>query len=281
MNDMLREFTSYGKFLIPMMRVKREIEPERVQWGDKAQYFLYYAAPKRLTDTVVIYIHGGGWNANEAAKFHFIGQHFAQSGYDCVLLNYRKVPKVHYAEIVSDIFEGFCEIRKHFSARQNSQYIIIGSSAGAHLGAILCYDAEQQRKYKINPRSFRGLISLAGPLCFDAPRTWVLNKLLKDLFQSKDREVWKQGEPIRKLKRGQKIPVLVIHSAHDGLIGLAQAKKFCGTAQQLGIRARLCEVQTSKNTHSAYSAGIFLEDRKTSQTLDWVMRQTERWANFN
>ena len=130
MNDMLREFTSYGQFLIPLLTVKHEIEPERVQWGDKLQYFLHYTPPERKSDVIVIYIHGGGWNSNEAKTFHFIGQFFAQSGYECVLLNYRKVPKVHYAEIVSDVFAGFCEVRKRLSAKQNTQYIIIGSSAG-------------------------------------------------------------------------------------------------------------------------------------------------------
>ncbi|MBR2088735.1 MAG: alpha/beta hydrolase [Oscillospiraceae bacterium] len=281
MNDMLREFMSYGQFLIPLLTVKHDIEPERVQWGDKQQYFLHYTAPARKADTVVIYLHGGGWNANAAKTFHYIGQFFAKSGYDCVLLNYRKVPKVHYEEIVSDVFEGYCEIRKHFSQKQNTRYILIGSSAGAHLGALLSYDADLQHKYKVDPRAFRGLITLAGPLCFDAPRTWVLNSLLKGLFQSKNREDWKQGEPIRKLRRGQKVPVLVIQSPHDGLIGMAQAKKFCGTAQNLGIRARLCEVETSKNTHSAYSAGIFFETPETSQTLGWVMKQIEAWSKFN
>ena len=87
MNDMLREFMSYGQFLIPLLTVRREIEPECVQWGDKQQYFLHYTAPEKKAETIVIYIHGGGWNANEAKSFHFIGQYFARSGYDFVLLN--------------------------------------------------------------------------------------------------------------------------------------------------------------------------------------------------
>lgn len=280
MNDMLREFMSYGTFLLPLLQVKREIEPERVQWGDKSQYFLHYTAPERKSDVIVIYLHGGGWNNGNAGQFHYIGQYFAKSGYDCILLNYRKVPAVRYPDIVSDIFTGYCEVRKHLAAKQNTRYIVIGSSAGAHLGAVLCYDADLQRKFRVNPKAFRGLISLAGPLCFDAPRTWVLNTLLKGLFNTKERESWKEGEPIRKLKRGQNVPVLVIQSAHDGLIGMTQAKKFCGTASQLGIRARLCEVEASQNTHSAYSAGIFLESTETSQTLGWVMKQVDIWANF-
>ena len=53
MNDMLREFMSYGQFLIPLLTVRREIEPECVQWGDKQQYFLHYTAPEKKADTIV------------------------------------------------------------------------------------------------------------------------------------------------------------------------------------------------------------------------------------
>lgn len=280
MHDMLRELTSYGQFLIPLLTVSHEVEPERVQWGGKEQYFLHYAAAEKKAETVILYLHGGGWNSGEAKKFHYIGQFFAKSGYDCVLLNYRKVPKVHYDELLSDVFQGYCEVRKRFSAKQSARYIVIGSSAGAHLGALLCYDTDMQKKFRVDPRPFLGLISLAGPLCFDAPRTWAFQTLLKGLFQSKAREDWKRGEPICKLRRGQKVPVLVIQSAHDGIVGMAQAKKFCGMAQNLGIRSRLCEVESSKNTHSAYSAGIFFETPETSQTLGWVMKQIETWSKF-
>lgn len=280
MNDMLREFFSYGKYLLPLLRAPRDIEPERVQWGDKAQYFLHYSAPERRADTVVIYLHGGGWNSNEAKQFHYIGQFFAKYGYDCVLMNYRKAPKVRYPDMVGDIFAGFCEVRKHFSAKQNTRYIVVGSSAGAHLGSMLCYDADLQHKYRVSPKVFRGFVCLAGPMCFDAPRTWVLNTLLQGLFGSRNREDWKQGEPFRKLRRGQKIPALVIHSAHDGILSMAQAKKFVAAAAQNGIRARLCEVETSQNTHSAYSAGIFFETPETSQTLGWVMKQIDIWAKY-
>ena len=280
MSDMLREFTSYGRFILPLLRVKKEIVPERVQWGSKHQYYLYYTAPERRSEMAVIYLHGGGWNSHHASDFHYIGQFFAKSGYDCILLNYRKVPKVRYPDIIGDVFEGFCALRKSVASGRgrNGGYVVIGSSAGAHLGALLCYDTDLQRQYKVSPNIFKGYLGLAAPLCFDAPRTWVLESLLRGLFRSKKREDWKQGEPVTKLRRGQKVPTLLIHSRHDGLIGLAQAKKFCAAAAHVGIRARLCEVETSKNTHTVYSCGIFFETPQTSQTLDWVMKQVKIWS---
>ena len=154
MNDMLREFTSYGQFLIPLLTVKHDIEPERVQWGDKYQYFLHYTAPERkMQDTVVIYLHGGGWNSNEAKTFHYIGQFFAKSGYDCVLLNYRKVPKVHYEEIISDTFQGYCEVRKYFSQKHNPRYILIGYNDGKLFSGMNSRSAKILRSSMIAPFS--------------------------------------------------------------------------------------------------------------------------------
>jgi acetyl esterase/lipase len=278
MNDMFREFASYGRFLLPLLRAKKEVTPERVQWGNKQQYYLHYKAPERHSDLTVLYLHGGGWNSKSAQFFDYIGQFFARNGFDCVLMNYRKVPNVRYPVPLEDVFEGFCELRRRHTGGRQPCYAVIGSSAGAHLGALLCFDAEMQRKYKVSPNVFRGYIGLAAPLCFDAPRTWMMQSLLKGLFHSGAREDWKQGEPVLKLRRGQKVPVLLIHSRHDGVIGLAQAKKFCAAAARCGIRARLCEVDTSADTHTAYSCGIFFEQPDKSRTLDWLMKQLRAWS---
>lgn len=272
MNDTLREYFSYGSFIIPLLKVKKIIEPTKVQWGNKSQYFLHYSTPNSENKTLVIYIHGGGWNNGSPSDFHFIGQKVAMEGYDCIMPGYRKSPKYHYDDIVSDVFKGISEVKKYLSKQSlvYSKIIVMGSSAGSHLGALLCFDAKLQKKYRINPDDFNGFISLAGPLCFDFPQTGTLNILLKDLFGSRDMAVWKKGEPICKLRQGQSIKTLIIQSRHDGLIGFEQAEEFYHRAMELDIPAEICDVPEKQNTHSAYSAGIFLKDRNESVTLNRV-----------
>jgi len=272
MNDTLREYCSYGSFILPLLRVKKIIKPQKVQWGNKHQYFLHYSSSTSLNNTLVIYIHGGGWNNGSPADFHFIGQKIALEGYDCMMPGYRKSPKHHYDDIVEDIFNGFNHIKKHLT-EQNLNYskiVVIGSSAGAHLGALLCFDTALQSRFDIAPNTFSGFISLAGPLCFDLPQTSTLNILMKDLFGSKDKNIWKQGEPISKLQRKQTTQTLIIQSKHDGLIGYEQAKCFFDRMIQLDIPVQIIDVPEKQNTHSAYSAGIFLKDKSSSPTLDKV-----------
>ena len=277
MNDTLREYFSYGSFLIPLLKVKKDIIPQKIQWGDKSQYFLHYTAPAPKADTLVLYIHGGGWNNGSPKDFHFIGQKIAQEGFDCIMPGYRKSPKFRYEEIADDIFKGYTNIKKYLASQEKeySKVVVMGSSAGGHLGALLCVDRVQQEKYGISPDEFAGFISLGGPVCFDFPQTWTLNTLMKDLFGSKDLKVWKSGEPFSKFQDKSNIKMLLIQSRHDGLIGYEQAEKFCAKAHKLDMVAEVSDVSEKQNTHSAYTAGIFLKDRSESDTLDKVFEWIE------
>lgn len=276
MKDSLREFLSYGGFLLPLLRVKKTIRPQRVQWGNRAQYFLYYPSPSPKGKTLVIYIHGGGWNSGSPADFHFIGQRFALEGYDCVMPGYRKTPQCHYDGIADDIFRGYREMQEFLREKSiaYSGITVVGSSAGAHLGALLCFDLERREKYAVAPGQPDAFVSLAGPLCFDFPQTWAQNKLMRDLFSSSSMAVWKAGEPLSKLTGGQAVRTLIVQSRRDGVIGFEQAEKFCRRALDLGIDAELFEVSEARNTHSAYSAGIFLRTCQESSTLrkvfEWI-----------
>ena len=71
--------------------------------------------------------------------------------------------------------------------------------------------------------------------------------------------------------------MLLIQSEHDGLIDYACAERFCEKAKRLGNRCELYPVVDKKNTHSWYTAGIFLETREENRTLDrffsWIENQ--------
>ncbi len=270
MNDTAREYLSYGKVLLPLLKCRKIIKPEEFRWGSKDQYFLYFSAPAKKTDTLVIYIHGGGWNSNSPKQHFFIGQKIALEGFDCVMPGYRKTPKCRYEEISDDIFKGYSEIKKFLAAKncKYSKIIVAGSSAGAHLGALLCLDAEKQEKYGIAENEFSGLISMSGPLCFDFAQTGALNILMTQLFNSKNVLVWKKGEPCSKLHSLSGFRMLLIQSEHDGIVGFNQAEAFCKKARALKIPSVLYKVTESWNTHSLYCAGVFLKNRNESATLN-------------
>ena len=269
MNDTVREYCSYGKFIVPLLRYHRTVTAEECRWGGKDQYFLFFPAPTPKEDKLVIYIHGGGWNSNSPRQHDFVGQTIAREGYDCVMLGYRKSPKHRYDEIADDVFTGYgkaCDFLKE-RGKHYAKTVVMGSSAGALLGAILCFDADGKTKYGIGEDAFAGLISMAGPLSFSQKQTGSLNYLVKELFGTKDREVWKKGEPILKMTTLPDFKVRLIQSKHDGLVGYEQARDFYEKAKELGMDAAFYDVTDKWNTQSAYCVGVFLVAPERSDTL--------------
>jgi len=62
--------------------------------------------------------------------------------------------------------------------------------------------------------------------------------------------------------------MLLIQSKHDGLIEYACAEDFAKKAEEVGNACELYTVTDRKNTHSWYTAGMFLESREENKGLD-------------
>ena len=110
MYDSLRENLSYFGLYKRMFKVKKVINSQKVYYGnDKEQYFLYYEPLNVNSDKVVIWVHGGGWNAGSPVFFDFVGQCIAQEGYRFISLGYRLSPKNKYPCQIEDVCKGYCE----------------------------------------------------------------------------------------------------------------------------------------------------------------------------
>lgn len=70
MNDYLRETTSYFGLYRKMFRVRKKVRPEKVSFGShKDQYFLFYEPASISSDKIIVWVHGGGWNAGNPRFF--------------------------------------------------------------------------------------------------------------------------------------------------------------------------------------------------------------------
>ena len=283
MKDFIRELQSYPGIGVKMLKYKREIKATKVSLNNsKEVYFLHFAPKEKKHSEIVIYIHGGGWNSKSPRDFEFIGQRIAKEGYDCIIMGYRKVPHVHYNEIIHDVCVEYKSVLKYLSGKNidASRVIIMGSSAGAHLGSLLVYDKELHAKYKIGSKRFVGFIGLAGPYYFGGKLPWALKQLLSDLFE-KDQD-WKEGEPYTKLDLINpddyelSIPMYLIQSDHDGVIDMKQTLVFARKAMEMNIPVTFYKVVDSKNTHSYYSTAIFFDDLAKNKTLQTVFKYIDQ-----
>lgn len=75
MYDFLRESLSYSGIYKEIRKIERKIDPKKIAYGsDRNQYYCYYEPDKPLSDKVIIWIHGGGWNAGTPEDFEYVGQ---------------------------------------------------------------------------------------------------------------------------------------------------------------------------------------------------------------
>ena len=276
MIDYIRENLSYYPIFFRLLfKTKKEFTPERVDYGtDKEQYFLYYEPKERVSDKIVIWIHGGGWNAGNPKFFDYVGQYMARAGYRFVSIGYRLSPKNKYPAQIIDVCNAYNAAIKYLNDKgiDTSKVIVSGPSAGAHLSSILCYSKKVQDEYKVDVSNVIGYIGVGGPYSFRESQSMTLKMLLGMLFaKGYDRT---EAEPWSLMTKNH-IPMLLIQSRHDGLIEFECAEDLAGKAEMVGNSCEIYEVEDKRNTHSWYTAGYFLFERNESKTLDKYMTWIE------
>ena len=276
MIDYIRENLSYYPIYYRLLfKTKKEFTPEYVSYGsDKDQYFLYYEPAEPVSDKVVFWVHGGGWNAGNPKFFDYVGQSMARSGYRFVSIGYRLSPRNKYPVQIEDVCNAYKAAVQYLKDKgiDTSRIILSGPSAGAHLSSIMCYSRKIQQKYNVDISGVISYIGVGGPYSFRKDQTKTLKMLLHMLF-AKDYDRT-QAEPCS-LMDSSDIPMLLIQSKHDGLLGFECAEDFAAKAAAVGNKCEIYEVEDKRNTHSWYTAGYFMFERSESKTLDRYMRWIE------
>ena len=268
MNDYMRESLSYFGLYRKMFRVKKKYKPVTVPYGKhKEQYFLYYEPEKMISDKIIVWVHGGGWNAGNPKFFDFVGQSVCGRGYRFISLGYRLAPKYKYPCQIKDVCEAYNSAVRYLKENgiDGSKIIAAGPSAGAHLTSIMCYCRMVQKKYNVDVSNIIGFIGSGGPYSFRDDQSLAVRLLLDQLFRKNYNR--RNGEPAALMGKSD-IPMLLIQSRHDGLIDYSCAEDFAGRAEELGNVCELYSVTDKKNTHSWYTAGMFLETRAENKGLD-------------
>lgn len=268
MNDYLRESLSYFGLYRKMFQAKKMVRPVRVFYGtNKEQYFLFYEPARIVSSKIIVWIHGGGWNAGNPDFFDFVGQCACRQGYRFVSLGYRLSPKYKYPCQIRDVCAAYNAAVSYLRRRgiDVSKIVIAGPSAGAHLASILCCSRKVQEKFGVDVANVIGFIGSGGPYSFREDSGLTLKLLLNQLFKKGYNR--RNGEPVALMEKTH-IPMLLIQSRHDGLIDYACAEDFARRAEELGNACELYSVTDRKNTHSWYTAGMFLESRAENRGLD-------------
>ena len=199
--------------------------------------------------------------------FDFVGQCVCGQGYRFVSLGYRLSPKYKYPCQLKDVCKAYNSAISYLKELgiDTSKVIVAGPSAGAHLTSIMCYCRKVQERYGVDTSNIIGFIGSGGPYSFRKDQGITIKLLLDQLFKKGYNR--RNGEPVVLMGKSH-IPMLLIQSKHDGLIDFACAEDFAKRAKELGNDCELYSVTDEKNTHSWYTAGMFLETRDENKGLD-------------
>ncbi len=274
MKDSTREYLSYFGLFKKVFSAKKTVKPECISFGEhKDQYFLYYEPESITSDKVVVWVHGGGWNAGSPKFFDFVGQSMVHYGYRFISIGYRLSPGNKYPCQIEDVCNGYnaaIDFLKSKNADVN-KIIVSGPSAGAQLTSVLVYNNAVRERMHVDISGVIGYIGVGGPYSFSA-NTTILRLLLDQLFEKGyNRD---EAEPCHLMDKSD-VPMLLIQSKHDGVVDYSCAEMFCKKAVELGNKCELYSVEDKKNTHSWYTAGMFLETRERNKGLDKFLSYIE------
>ena len=91
---------------------------------------------------VALYFYGGGWRSGERGIYRFLGTALAARGITTVVADYRLFPQATFPDFMVDAARAYRWVTDHLNdgASGPRPVVLIGHSAGAHIGALLALD---------------------------------------------------------------------------------------------------------------------------------------------
>jgi acetyl esterase/lipase len=202
---------------------------------------------------MVIFIHGGGWQAGDRKDFHPFMFQFSKAGIFCASVQYRLAPKDRFPAQIEDVKCAVRWLRAHADEYQldTTHIVACGASAGAHLAALLATTAdvpefEGSGGNAGQSSAINAAICLAGP--YDLALGYrnsghqrkaegdAVRQLLPALLGGTPDEVpdaYRQASPIT-YARTASPPMLLVHGDDDPLVVIEQAEVFARKLEEVG-----------------------------------------------
>ncbi len=112
---------------------------------------------------VLVYFHGGGLETGNKSEADIYARYLAERGIATVTADYRLYPEAKYPEFIEDAAKAVAWTRSNISDYGKcTKFYIGGSSAGAYISMMLCFDKHYLEPYGIDPAKVDGFIHNAG-----------------------------------------------------------------------------------------------------------------------
>jgi acetyl esterase/lipase len=197
----------------------------------RLDYYRHGRSPRvagQALPPIVIFFYGGGWRSGARQDYRFVADTLCRLDCDVVVADYRLYPDVRFEQMMHDAVLAGRWVADNTSAQQ--PVFVMGHSAGAQLGALLCLNQSYQAETGGLASRLKGFIGLAGPYDF-YPFTeddhW-------DLFGPE------QDYPLSQavnFVRADAPPLYLLHGEKDTRVRRGHSKSLMEKAQAVGGQA--------------------------------------------
>jgi acetyl esterase/lipase len=202
--------------------------------------------PETKGFSTLFFLHGGGLEGGGKAEEDFL-KGFAEQGFGVVAPDYRLYPGAAYPQFIEDAAAALSWTVRNISGHGgNGSIFVAGSSAGAYLAMMLCFDKKYLAPYGIDPDRMAGYI-------FDAGQPTVHFNVLRETGTDTRKVVVDERAPLYHICGERNYPpMLVLCADHDMENRYEQTVLFVSTMKHFGhgnVDFRLMEAYE----HCAYT----------------------------
>jgi acetyl esterase/lipase len=256
--------------------VKRDIP--YVEQADPLQTLDVYAPPDAKNLPVVVWIHGGGWQAGDKTEVKQKPQAFAEKRFVFVSVNYRLLPKVAMGDIVRDVAKSVRWVHDHVSEHGGDpkRLFVMGHSAGAQLAALICTDDRYLKTEGLSLAIIKGCVPVDGDT-YDVPaiiETAETRCRVHGLPQAKfghrekfgnDPEKHRDFSAVTHVAKDKGIPPFLILHVAEHPDTTAQARRLGSVLNEAGIKVKIFGAKDT--THPKINDDLGLADDPATQEL--------------
>jgi len=200
---------------------------------------------------VVVWVHGGGWQAGSKNEVASKPVAFTRKGLVFVAINYRFVPNVAMDAIVRDIAKSVRWVHDHIAERGGdpNRIFLMGHSAGAQLAALVATDDRFLKAEGLSLAILKGCVPVDGDT-YDVPLQVATAAARRKSLKQPDPKMGyaeKFGPPdrqrdlsaVRHISRNKGIPPFLILHVADHTDTTAQAHRLWSELVEAGVPAKV------------------------------------------
>lgn len=212
---------------------------EKFKYGEHENQYVVVYLPESDTFPVCVYLHGGGLGAGVPEQ-EFVDS-LVKKGVAVVSGQYRMYPDAKYPQFIEDGASVIAWAKGNMEKYGNvTDLFVVGTSAGAYISMMLCFDKKYLAKHGISNDDISGYIHNAGQ-----PTTH-FNVLLERGFDSR-RSIIDEAAPLYHVCENKYPPMEFIVADNDMACRYEETKLLIAKLKHFGNDMSKVNLQLMEN----------------------------------